>query len=119
MYSLLRQVNRNDLVRVGASSDQLGYTVDLNSFRERFHGRNTLPNHALSVSENGVAKGWIHFELGFDLIEERKLAREWAKTFGVTTIYLSCNILRDRAHAFYVREGFTKIKTSHFFEAKI
>jgi GNAT superfamily N-acetyltransferase len=45
--------------------------------------------------------------------------REWAKTNLVSTIYLSCNIIRDRAHAFYLREGFIEVKTSHFFEIEI
>ena len=142
MNSLVRRMNRNDLVLVGAISDQLGYAVESQVLSERFEGLLPLKSHALFVSEDDGIKGWIHLEVVFDLIEETKVevkalvidenarskghgsellktAREWAKTYGVSTIYLSCNILRERAHAFYLREGFTKVKTSHFFEAKI
>lgn len=135
-------MNRNDLLLVGAMSDQLGYVVETHELLERFEALYSLENHALFVSDDDGIKGWIHLEVVFDLIEEKKVevkalvidenarskghgsellqtAREWAKTYGVSTIYLSCNILRERAHAFYLREGFTKIKTSHFFEAKI
>ncbi len=142
MNSSVRPMNRNDLISVGAMSDQLGYPVEGQTLLERFDVLSTLPNHALFVSEDAGIKGWIHLELVFDLIEEKKVevkalvvdenvrsqghgnellkvAREWAKTYGVSTIYLSCNILRERAHAFYLREGFKNVKTSHFFEAKI
>jgi GNAT superfamily N-acetyltransferase len=135
-------MNRNDLESVGAMSDQLGYPVDTNELNTRFEELMKLSHHALMVCEENSVKGWIHLEVVSDLIEERKVeikalvvdqnerskgtgsllvkaASEWAKTYGVSTIYLSCNIIRDRAHAFYEREGFTRDKTSHFFELKI
>jgi GNAT superfamily N-acetyltransferase len=142
MNSLVRPMNRNDLEAVGAMSDQLGYPVDSADLNVRFEELSKLPNHALMVCEDSTVKGWIHLEAVFDLIEEQKVeikalvvdessrgrgtgshlvkaACEWAKTYGVSTIYLSCNIIRDRAHKFYEREGFIKVKTSHFFEMKI
>lgn len=135
-------MNRNDLSTVGALSDQLGYPVELNDLIARFETLIKLPNHALIVCGGKTVTGWIHLEAVNDLIEETKVeikalvvdqnerskgtgsllvdaAREWAKTYGSNTIYLSCNIIRDRAHAFYEREGFSKVKTSHFFELKI
>jgi GNAT superfamily N-acetyltransferase len=48
-----------------------------------------------------------------------KSAIEWARRYGVHTIYLNCNTLRNRAHSFYEQEGFRKVKTSHFFEMSI
>lgn len=142
MNSSVRPMNRNDLSAVGALSDQLGYPVELNDLIARFETLSRLPNHALLVCEGKVITGWIHLEAVNDLIEETKVeikalvvdqnersqgvgsllvkaAREWAKTYGSNTIYLSCNIIRDRAHTFYEREGFSKVKTSHFFEMKI
>lgn len=135
-------MNRNDLSAVGALSDQLGYPVELSDLIARFEIINQLTNHALFVYEGKSITGWIHLEAVNDLIEETKVeikalvvnqserskgvgsllvktAKEWAKTYGSNTIYLSCNIIRDRAHAFYEREGFSKVKTSHFFEMKI
>lgn len=135
-------MNRNDLKSVGAMSDQLGYPVKTSDLLARFEELTELSHNALMVCEENSVKGWVHLELVSDLIEEKKVeikalvveqnerskgtgsllvkaASEWAKTYGVTTIYLSCNIIRDRAHAFYEREGFTRVKTSHFFELKI
>lgn len=54
--------------------------------------------------------------IGHELIKQ---AIEWARKFQLQTIYLNCNILRNRAHCFYEKEGFKKVKTSHFFELKI
>lgn len=135
-------MNRNDLSAVGALSEQLGYPVELSELTARFETLSELPNHALMVCEGTAVTGWLHLEAVNDLIEETKVeikalvvdqnerskgvgsllvkaAREWAKTYGSNTIYLSCNIIRDRAHVFYEREGFVKVKTSHFFELKI
>jgi GNAT superfamily N-acetyltransferase len=133
---------RNDLVAVGALSEQLGYPVEMQQLMARFEHISSLGHHALLVTGDHEVSGWIHLEAVSDLIEETKVeikalvvdenmrskgvgtvlvqaAKEWAKTYGSNTIYLSCNIIRDRAHAFYEREGFTKVKTSHFFELKI
>lgn len=109
---------------------------------ERFNDLSSLNNHGLLVLEDGGVKGWVHLEIVYDLIEEKKVeikalivdensrskgyghalikaAREWTKQNKLNTIYLSCNTMRDRAHDFYLREGFTKVKTSHFFETKV
>lgn len=135
-------MNRNDLDSVGALSEQLGYPVEMEELRARFENISKLAHHALLVCSEMEVSGWIHLEAVSDLIEETKVeikalvvnenmrskgvgsalvqaAKEWAKTYGSNTIYLSCNIIRDRAHAFYEREGFTKVKTSHFFELNI
>lgn len=142
MKSNIFPMNRADLGPVGALSDQLGYPVNLSELAKRFEELTSLPNHQLLVINDQGVKGWIHLEIVYDLIEEKKIeikalvvdekerrkgygrqlveaAREWAKTNLISTIYLSCNIIRDRAHSFYLREGFSKTKTSHFFELKI
>jgi GNAT superfamily N-acetyltransferase len=135
-------MNRKHLAGVGALSNQLGYPVNLSALEARLEELSSLPHHGLFVIEDDGVKAWIHLEIVYDLIEEKKVeikalvvdenerskghghaliltAREWAKTYLLSTIYLSCNIIRDRAHAFYLREGFIKTKTSHFFELKI
>jgi len=66
---------------------------------------------ALVVSEKDRNSG-----IGHELV---KSSVEWARLFGLHTIYLNCNILRNRAHCFYEKEGFKKVKTSNFFEMNI
>lgn len=135
-------MKRNDVSTIKGLSDQLGYPVETSDLLERFEELVKLPHHALFVVDDGEVQGWIHLEVVHDLIEEKKVeikalvvnessrgkgfgkqlveeARRWAKTIGVSKMYLSCNIIRERAHAFYLREGFSNIKTSHFFETEI
>lgn len=143
MKSVIRPMQREDLDAVRIMADQLGYPCLAPEFEQRFLELNVLNHHQLYVLVNqGKVQGWIHLELVTDLIEEKKVevkamvvgedsrgqgygsdllsqAREWGKEKGVSTIYLSCNIVRDKAHAFYLREGFKKVKTSHFFEMVI
>lgn len=124
-------------------STQLGYPGVREELKQRFEVINGLKNHALFVCSSGRGiNGFIHLEAVDDLIEERKVeikalivnekerssgmghaliaeAIEWARKFPVHTLYLNCNILRNRTHQFYEREGFKKVKTSHFFEMSV
>lgn len=139
MNSIVKPMELKDLPSVTRLCAELGYPVSPDEIKVRFLELQALPHHALLVVGDG--QGWIHLEIVFDLIEAKKVeikalvvdeklrgqglgkkllqaSREWAGKNGLDTIYLSCNIIRDRAHAFYLREGFIKNKTSHFFELK-
>jgi GNAT superfamily N-acetyltransferase len=143
MKSVIRPMQFEDLSAVLIMADQLGYPSLPHEFEQRFLELTTLSHHQLYVLEDHKSiQGWIHLELVSDLIEEKKVevkamvvneasrskgfgsellkkAREWGRDKGVRTIYLSCNIVRDKTHTFYLKEGFKKVKTSHFFEMAI
>ncbi len=136
-------MSESHLSQVAKLSDQLGYPVTLQDLRGRFTHLSSSPRHSFLVyEENKNILGWIHLERVEDLIEEDKVevkafvveensrgsgigkalleaAEKWAKTYQLHTIYLNCNILRERTHKFYAREGFVNYKTSRFFEKKI
>ena len=46
-------------------------------------------------------------------IDEKPLdrAEQWAREKGCRTVGLRCNVIRDRAHAFYERHGYQHTKT--------
>jgi GNAT superfamily N-acetyltransferase len=46
-------------------------------------------------------------------------AETWALESGVSLIRVSSNVGRERAHAFYMREGYGIIKTSHQFSKRL
>ena len=46
-------------------------------------------------------------------------AEEWAAALGCLALRVRCNVVRERAHAFYRRERFREIKTQKVFERKI
>ena len=142
---MLTHANKREisLWEVAFLSDQLGYTVTENDIIHRFRKLISSNRHGLFVyEENKNILGWIHLECVEDLIEEDKAeikalivsensrgkgigkaliksAEKWAKTNHLHTIYLNCNILRERTHSFYEREGFSNYKNSRFFEKKI
>jgi GNAT superfamily N-acetyltransferase len=43
-------------------------------------------------------------------------AEQWARSHGCRAIRVRSNVVREGAHAFYVREGFREIKTQKVFE---
>ncbi len=136
-------MNESHLPEVARLSDQLGYPVALDDLRARFMKLVSSQRHTLLVYEESKnILGWVHAECVEDLIEEEKAeikaliveensrgsgvgkalveaAEKWAKTYQLHTIYLNCNILRERTHQFYQRDGFVNYKTSLFFEKKI
>jgi GNAT superfamily N-acetyltransferase len=46
-------------------------------------------------------------------------AEEWARKRNVRTIRLRSNVVRERAHLFYLGEGYERIKTSHVFQKEL
>jgi GNAT superfamily N-acetyltransferase len=45
-----------------------------------------------------------------------KAAEDWARDRGMTRIRVRSNAIRERAHAFYLRDGYARVKTSAVFE---
>ena len=59
-----------------------------------------------------VAEGQRSLGAGAKLLEA---AEQWAKKKGCKDISARSNVIRDRAHAFYVRNGFEHYKTQKAF----
>jgi GNAT superfamily N-acetyltransferase len=45
-----------------------------------------------------------------------KAAEDWARAKGVARLRVRSNAIRERAHAFYLRDGYARVKTSAVFE---
>ena len=45
-----------------------------------------------------------------------RAAEDWARQRGCVRVRVRSNVVRERAHAFYVREGYGKIKVQQVFE---
>jgi len=69
---------------------------------------------ALRAEINGfiVAEGQRSLGAGAKLLEA---AEQWAKKKGCKSISARSNVIRERAHAFYVRNGFENYKTQKAF----
>jgi len=119
--------------------EQLGYDVTVEEVAERLAMRgNQLQVFVASNKQSGVA-GWVAVTLavrfvggmrseieGFIVDEsargqgigERLLrqAEEWARERGCIRVRLNSNVIRERAHAFYERNGYTKLKAQFALE---
>ena len=97
-------------------------------------------DHALLVAETpGGLVGWIQVSLSriFEspksaeiaglVVDETlrgeglgprllRAAEDWARQRGCQRVRVRSNVVRERAHAFYVREGYEKIKVQQVFE---
>jgi GNAT superfamily N-acetyltransferase len=62
----------------------------------------------LVVSERARGQG-----IGLQL---SRAAEDWARARGVARLRVRSNAIRERAHAFYLRDGYARVKTSAVFE---
>ena len=73
------------------------------------------PSCSTSASEIGgfvAANEFRSVGIGRELICR---AEQWARDRGLGRMVVRCQIKRDAAHRFYLREGYELAKTSHIF----
>ena len=136
----IRPAQESDYTRVADLAGQLSYPSTSEEIAQRLNGTKDSTDHAVFVAElaTGEIAGWIavfvyrtveadaRAEISGLVVEERfrsqrvgqgLLARseEWARERGCKVIGLRSNVLRERAHAFYERRGYTHVKTQKSF----
>jgi GNAT superfamily N-acetyltransferase len=136
----IRRMTARDVPAVTDLCDQLGYPSTREQVASRFARLNDRPDHALLVADrDGAPVGWIHIGLEplleLDLaacvhglivaecergrrVGERLLAEaeRWAAERGCGVVRVRSNVVRERAHRFYLREGYRLVKTSCIFQ---
>ena len=135
----IRAAIEADAARIAELSGQLGYPSTREEILRRM--RSLAPaDHALMVAETPVGEviGWVHVSVnplvesdlraeinglvvaegqrslgaGRLLLEE---AERWARERSCQTVSLRSNVIRDRAHKFYERNGYQHYKTQKAF----
>jgi GNAT superfamily N-acetyltransferase len=138
--ALVRPAAPADAARLADLSTALGYPMTPDEATRRLGEIAGHPDHGLLVAEvDGRVEGWIQvslpriFETSLQaeiaglIVDEaargggigRKLleaAEVWARKQGCRAIRVRSNVVRERARAFYEREGFVVIKTQRVFE---
>ncbi|MGB2623693.1 MAG: GNAT family N-acetyltransferase [Candidatus Acidiferrum sp.] len=136
----IRRARASDAARLAELSGQLGYPTTRAEISKRMGKlKNAQPN-ALFVAEKreGEVIGWAHVsvthllevgtraELNGLVVEEgcRSLgagaklleaAEEWARKHGCPVMSVRSNVIRERAHTFYERQGYEHYKTQKAF----
>jgi GNAT superfamily N-acetyltransferase len=139
----IRRARPGDCPRLAELSTELGYPMTPDEAATRLGELSTHPDHTILVAEDGGrVEGWIQVSL--PRIFETPLRAEiaglvveagargrgvgrglvaaavgWARKRGCVAIRVRSNVVRERAHAFYRREGFGEIKTQKVLEKPI
>jgi GNAT superfamily N-acetyltransferase len=136
----VREAALADAVRIAALAEQLTYPSTPEEVERRLRELPRDGSHIVFVAEDGAGRvvGWahtyaLHF-VGSDLRAEVAglvvdescrnagvgkvlMARieDWARQNGLAAVTLRSNVIREPAHKFYEKLGYTRIKTQHAF----
>jgi GNAT superfamily N-acetyltransferase len=136
----IRRARREDAARIAELSGELGYPATAAQIRTRLRKLGPAGQHAVFVAHLAKAGviGWLHVSVS-NLLEsdlraevnglvvadaERSLgagarllatAEAWARRQGCKAMSVRSNVLRERAHKFYQREGYEHYKTQKAF----
>lgn len=140
---VIRPMQTGDVDPVADLMTQLGYPSTPRDIARRFTTIDGRDDQALLVADNGTAVvGWMHLGaqaslesdewaeiLGLVVAEGQRsrgigaalvaAAEKWAAQHGYQMLRVRSRITRDRAHAFYERGGFERIKTQHCFQKRV
>ncbi|MBV9737851.1 MAG: GNAT family N-acetyltransferase [Candidatus Eremiobacteraeota bacterium] len=137
---VIRAAERSDVPRIIELAGQLGYTVsaarvgsaidvaDDRALLVAIDGESVVGWIALArdMALLGEGDGWIeglvvaeahrNHSVGSTLLA---CAHEWARKKGCVRMRVRSNVVRDRAHRFYEREGYRRFKTQHNYEYRL
>jgi N-acetylglutamate synthase-like GNAT family acetyltransferase len=139
----IRDAALADAARVAELSTQLGYPSTTEQALVRLRMLPKDGTHAVYVAENedGVV-GWVHVYEHVPVCHDRvaevaglvvdagcrgtgvgkrlmEAAEHWAHAKGLDTVVLRSNVIREPAHKFYEKLGYTRIKTQHAFRKSL
>jgi GNAT superfamily N-acetyltransferase len=138
----IRKARRSDAERIAQLSGELGYPATAGQIVTRLRQLKPASKHAVFVAECSDATvglvGWLHVSIshllesdiraevnGLIVAEEQRsagagaklleAAEEWARRHGCRGMNVRSNVIRERAHGFYERNGYEHYKTQRAF----
>jgi GNAT superfamily N-acetyltransferase len=136
----IRRAKSGDAPRIAELAGQLGYPATAAQMRERLRGIEPASQNAVFVADSakdGVI-GWLHVSKepllevetraevnGLVVAEGQRsagagarllaAAEDWARKHGCKSMSVRSNVIRERAHKFYERNGYEHYKTQKSF----
>jgi len=138
----IRRARRGDAERIAQLSGELGYPATAAQIGTRLRQLTPVSKHAVFVAESPDAStgliGWVHVSVahllesdiraevnGLIVAEVQRsagagaklleAAEEWARRRGCRGMNVRSNVIRERAHGFYERNGYEHYKTQKAF----
>jgi GNAT superfamily N-acetyltransferase len=138
----IRRARRGDAERIAQLSGELGYPATAAQVARRLRQLKPTSKHAVFVAESPDAAtgliGWVHVSVshllesdmraevnGLIVAEGQRSARagaklleaaeEWARRRSCRGMNVRSNVIRERAHGFYERNGYEHYKTQKAF----
>jgi len=136
---LIREITCNDAAAAASLTAELGYPVDSGLMKQRIEVLMQRVDHIVYVAcLSGEVVGWIdvretyHLQSGLraeigGLVVSSKArsegigrhlvacAEQWARLRGLKSVVVLSRLEREKAHRFYLREGYAQTKTSAVF----
>jgi GNAT superfamily N-acetyltransferase len=135
-----RRARVSDALRLAELAGQLGYPTSAAEMTKRLRKLKPASQNALFVAESpgaGVV-GWTHVSVthlvevgtraelnGLIVAEDQRslgagarlleAAEDWARKHGCPSMSVRSNVIRERAHKFYERQGYEHYKTQKAF----
>jgi GNAT superfamily N-acetyltransferase len=136
----IRRAESSDAARIAELCEQLGYPAKPAEIAQRLRKIKPANQHAVLVAESSERKviAWLHVSVS-PLMEvelraevnglvvdddERshgigalllRAAEQWARSRGCKSMSVRSNVVRERAHQFYLRHGYEDYKTQKAF----
>ncbi len=135
----VRQPEPGDYEQMADLAEQLHYPSSGNQIRIRLNAMANSKQHGVYVAElpGGQIGGWIGLYVFHSveqdscagisglIVDEQirsrgvgkllvQAADRWARSNGCKAISVHSNVIRERAHQFYARNGFEHVKTQKF-----
>jgi GNAT superfamily N-acetyltransferase len=140
----IRGARLDDADELADLNTQLGYPAEAAAVVHRLEPILASPNDAVLVAVDDADRpiGWVHVgvELALEdsdaggirglVVDEKwrsqgvgrvllERAEAWARGRGVSVLQVRSRVTRERAHAFYERSGYERIKTSYVFRKRL
>lgn len=140
----IRKARLGDAAAIAELTGQLGYPTPEKEMAERLATLLHIRNGVILIAETSCREviGWLHVsvtpllevplraEVNGLVVDENQrslgagaklleAAERWAKSRGCKSMSVRSNVIRDRAHAFYIRNGYEHYKTQKAFRKSL
>lgn len=140
----IRRAKKSDAERIAELCRQLGYPATEAQIAQRLRRIKPASQHAVLVAESSEGRviGWLHVSVepllevelraevnGLVVADEERSrgagalllrsAEEWAHRRGCKGMSVRSNVVRERAHQFYLRNGYEHYKTQKAFRKAV